>query len=249
MASTVKVWDRPVRLFHWSLAGSVALCWLTADELQSLHEVAGSAAAALIGLRLVLGVAGTRYARFSQFIRSPKQILLYAGDLLRHKEPRYLGHNPLGAAMVGVLLSMVGGIAFTGWMQTTDAYWGVESALGETLSYVNTEFRVSLIYEDLPAESHLRHEALISFNALPNSADIDVLQDLWNVSTFTYVMLPKDFQIGEFNTISDSFWNRYMADRGEEAQSRFSFHLEELSKQLTLGDLSIRELINEGRRY
>ncbi|PLU81247.1 cytochrome B, partial [Sinorhizobium medicae] len=48
MTSTVKVWDRPIRLFHWSLAGSVALCWLTADELQSLHEVAGYAAAGLI---------------------------------------------------------------------------------------------------------------------------------------------------------------------------------------------------------
>ena len=81
MASTVKVWDRPVRLFHWSLAGSVALCWLTADELQSLHEVEGYAAACLIGLRLVLGIAGTRYARFSQFIRSPKRTLTYAGDI------------------------------------------------------------------------------------------------------------------------------------------------------------------------
>ncbi|MBX9469157.1 MAG: cytochrome b/b6 domain-containing protein [Rhizobium sp.] len=126
MASTVKVWDSPVRFFHWSLAGSVALCWLTADELQSLHEVAGYAAAGLIGLRLALGMAGTRYARFSQFIRSPKRTLHYAGEVLRHKEPRYLGHNPLGAAMVILLLGMVGGVALTGWMQTTDAYWGVE---------------------------------------------------------------------------------------------------------------------------
>ncbi|PLU80510.1 hypothetical protein BMJ19_07690, partial [Sinorhizobium medicae] len=105
-------------------------CWLTADELQSLHEVAGYAAAGLIGLRLVLGVAGTRYARFSQFIRSPKHTLLYAGDMLRHKEPRYLGHNPLGAAMVVAVLMMVGGIALTGWMQTTDAYWAVLMMVG-----------------------------------------------------------------------------------------------------------------------
>ncbi|NBB48721.1 cytochrome B [Rhizobium sp. CRIBSB] len=96
MASTVKVWDRPVRFFHWSLAGSVALCWLTADVLQSLHEVAGYAA--------------------SRVSRSE----------VRHREPRYLGHNPLGAAMVMLLLVMVGGIALIGWMQTTDAYWGVE---------------------------------------------------------------------------------------------------------------------------
>ena len=136
MTSTVKVWDRPVRLLHWSLAGSVALCWLTADELQSLHEVAGYAAAGLIGLRLVLGLAGTRYARFSQFIRSPKRTFRYASDTLHHKEPRYLGHNPLGAAMVVALLMMVGGIALTGWMQTTDTYWGIEwvAQMHETLA-------------------------------------------------------------------------------------------------------------------
>lgn len=72
MAATVKVWDRPVRLLHWSVAGSVAFCWLTADESRNLHEVAGYLAAALIGVRLVIGMVGTRYARFSQFIRSPK---------------------------------------------------------------------------------------------------------------------------------------------------------------------------------
>jgi cytochrome b len=178
MASTVKVWDRPVRLFHWSLAGSVALCWLTADELQSLHEVAGSAAAALIGLRLVLGVGGTRYARFSQFIRSPKQILLYAGDLLRHKEPRYLGHNPLGAAMVGVLLSMVGGIAFTGWMQTTDAYWGVEwvaethEALAQVLLAAIALHVVGVIHASVRHHENLILAMITGRKRAPDSGDI-----------------------------------------------------------------------------
>lgn len=126
MPQTVRIWDRPVRLLHWGLAGSVAVCWLTADELQGVHEVAGYTAAGLVGLRLILGLAGTRYARFSQFIRSPGRTLSYAREMFRHREPRYLGHNPLGAAMVVTLLIMVGAIAFTGWMQTTDAYWGVE---------------------------------------------------------------------------------------------------------------------------
>jgi cytochrome b len=126
MAMTVNVWDRPVRLFHWGLAGSIGLCWLTADEVQSLHEAAGYAAASLIGLRLVLGVSGTPYARFSQFVQSPKRTLAYAVDVVRHRDRRYLGHNPLGAAMVTLLLLMVGAIALTGWMQTTDAYWGIE---------------------------------------------------------------------------------------------------------------------------
>ena len=126
MTSTVRIWDRAVRLFHWSLAGSVAVCWVTADELQGTHEVVGYVAACLVGLRLILGLAGTRYARFSQFIRSPGRTLSYAREMLRHREPRYLGHNPLGAAMVVLLLLMVGAIGLTGFMQTTDAYWGIE---------------------------------------------------------------------------------------------------------------------------
>lgn len=126
MERLVKVWDKPIRLFHWSLVGSIAIAWLTADELQSLHEIAGFAAAALVGSRLILGVFGNRYARFSQFVRSPWRTLAYAGEVLLHKDRRHLGHNPLGAAMVVLLLAMVGVIALTGWMQTTDAYWGVE---------------------------------------------------------------------------------------------------------------------------
>lgn len=57
----------------------------------------------------MLGIAGTRYARFSQFFRSPKRILFYAGDVIRHKEPRHVGHNTLVAGMILMLLTMVGG--------------------------------------------------------------------------------------------------------------------------------------------
>ncbi|CAH0341347.1 cytochrome b/b6 domain-containing protein [Rhizobium sp. CECT 9324] len=126
MTVPVKVWDMPVRLFHWGLAGCIAVCWVSADELQSLHEFSGYAAAALVGVRLVLGTVGNRYARFAQFVRSPRQTAAYAIAVLRHRDHRYLGHNPLGAAMVLLLLLMVAAVAYTGWLQTTDAYWGVE---------------------------------------------------------------------------------------------------------------------------
>jgi cytochrome b len=123
---TVKVWDPLLRVFHWGLATAIVTAWITADELQNLHEFAGYAAGSLIALRLVLGIVGSRYARFGQFIRSPRQTWLYASDMLRHREARYLGHNPLGAAMVVLLIALTAAVALTGWLQTTDAYWGVE---------------------------------------------------------------------------------------------------------------------------
>lgn len=126
MTATVKVWDPMVRLFHWSLVTSFAVAWLTGDELMSVHEWAGYAAGGLVALRLFLGLVGSPYARFRQFIRSPGKTAAYAGDILRNREVRYIGHNPVGALMVIALLAAMAALAFTGWMQTTDAYWGVE---------------------------------------------------------------------------------------------------------------------------
>lgn len=126
MTGTVKVWSPLVRFFHWGLVTCIAVAWFSADHWQNVHEFVGYGAAVLIGVRLVLGLAGGRYTRFAQFVRSPRHVLAYLHDMRQHREARYLGHNPLGALMVLFLLTLIGAIALTGWMQTTDAFWGVE---------------------------------------------------------------------------------------------------------------------------
>jgi cytochrome b len=100
----VRVWDPLVRVFHWSLVGAFAVAWLTADELQPVHEIAGYVVAGFVAFRLVWGVVGSRYARFAQFLRGPSATLAYLGDAARGRERRYLGHNPAGAAMMVALL-------------------------------------------------------------------------------------------------------------------------------------------------
>ncbi|WP_432283722.1 cytochrome b/b6 domain-containing protein [Aminobacter sp. BA135] len=126
MRATVKVWDPFVRVFHWGLVASFAVAWLTADELKDMHEFAGYLAGTIIAFRLVWGVVGTRYARFSQFVRGPGLTLDYARDVAGGREARYVGHNPLGALMIIGLLATMGTLAGTGWLQTTDMFWGVE---------------------------------------------------------------------------------------------------------------------------
>ena len=74
---TVKVWDPLLRLFHWGLVASFALAWMTAENRAGLHEWAGYAAAALIGFRLVWGLIGPHYARFTQFVTSLPQFSIY----------------------------------------------------------------------------------------------------------------------------------------------------------------------------
>lgn len=135
---TVKVWDGFVRVFHWSLAASVAAAWWAGDDYETLHLVAGYSAAALVALRVIWGVVGTGYARFAQFVRAPATVLSYLNDILTGREVRYLGHNPAGGAMIVALLVTISGICFTGWLLTTDMFWGTVTMeiIHETLTNI-----------------------------------------------------------------------------------------------------------------
>jgi cytochrome b len=121
----VLVWPLWQRLLHWSLAVSIIAALMT-HESGRLHEWIGYLALSLASVRILLGVVGPKVARFSSFLRSPKETFAYVKAALTRNETRHLNHNPLGAWMVVTLLglSVLGG-AF-GWLYTTDRYWGVE---------------------------------------------------------------------------------------------------------------------------
>lgn len=119
------IWAAWLRAMHWALAASIAIAWFSGEALLRQHELAGYVAFALVAARSVGGWFGARYARFGQFVRSPSEVLRYAGDLLRGRERRYLGHNPLGGWMVVALLATVAAVAVTGWMYTLDMFWGL----------------------------------------------------------------------------------------------------------------------------
>lgn len=124
--STVKVWDALVRIGHWSLVLSVVLAWLTRHGWGRWHEWIGYASLAVVAVRIAWGWTGSRHARFEEFVRSPSVTLQYARQMLSSREPRYLGHNPLGAWMILALLLNVTLVGVSGWLYTTDRFWGVE---------------------------------------------------------------------------------------------------------------------------
>lgn len=122
--TTLRVWDPLLRLLHWGLVAAVLVSWLGTVVLSGSHQPAGYLALGIVVLRVLWGFVGSRHARFAQFVRGPLATWAYVVDVLRRREARYLGHNPLGACMVLALLGCVLGLAFTGWLYTSEAFWG-----------------------------------------------------------------------------------------------------------------------------
>jgi cytochrome b len=111
------------------LAACVLTAWITGEfKLKSaewIHEWSGYAVLIVIALRVVWGFVGPRYARFAQFVAGPSRTLAYAKAAVRRVEPRYVGHNPLGAWMIVALLATAALAALSGWLSITDRFWGV----------------------------------------------------------------------------------------------------------------------------
>lgn len=101
----VRVWDLPTRLFHWSLAACIVGLVITANvggDAMVWHFRLGYCVLTLILFRLVWGMVGGHWSRFSTFVRGPSAIIAY---LKGHtKAEQAVGHNPLGALSVLALL-------------------------------------------------------------------------------------------------------------------------------------------------
>jgi cytochrome b len=107
-AVQVKVWDMPVRVFHWALVAGFIAAYLAAEmHRMAVHVWVGYALLALLLFRLVWGFTGNRYARFKSFIFTPRETLDYLRALRGGHPKHYYGHNPAGALMVFALLGML----------------------------------------------------------------------------------------------------------------------------------------------
>jgi len=112
---SIKVWDISVRVFHWALVVFFALAYITGEiETETLHAWAGYIIIGLLIYRIVWGLIGTKYARFSDFIYSPAQIMTYIKSLLTTHPKHYLGHNPAGGVMVVLLIVGLTAVSWTG---------------------------------------------------------------------------------------------------------------------------------------
>jgi cytochrome b/mono/diheme cytochrome c family protein len=110
------IWDLPTRLFHWTLASSFALAWLTSegDQWRAIHVFLGYLMLGLVGFRVVWGFAGSHFSRFASFWFGPKQAMDYLKQIATGHAPRHVGHNPTGSLAIYILLALSVVVGATG---------------------------------------------------------------------------------------------------------------------------------------
>ncbi len=118
----IRIWDAPVRVFHWLLVLSFAGAYLTAESevWRLVHVTLGYTLGGLLAFRLVWGVVGTRYARFSNFVRGPAAVMQYLKSIRAKQPEHHLGHNPAGAVAIILLMALGLGITATGYITYND---------------------------------------------------------------------------------------------------------------------------------
>lgn len=139
--ATKPVWDLPTRIFHWTLVSLVTVLWISGEfggldisaELplagqvfysnMDIHALAGQSVFVLIIFRLLWGIWGSTTARFSHFIRHPRAIVEEAKQLLKGQTPETTGHNPLGGAMVVLLIAILLGQSLSGLFSSDDLFY------------------------------------------------------------------------------------------------------------------------------
>jgi cytochrome b len=122
MSTRILVWDLPTRIFHWTLAMSFAIAFLTAESerWRDIHVLAGYILLGLLAFRLVWGLIGSRYARFSDFVPGLDPVRNYLKSVLKGQPIHYVGHNPLGAVAILALIGLGVTSGVSGWLLYED---------------------------------------------------------------------------------------------------------------------------------
>ena len=192
-SSQIKVWDPLVRFFHWALVSAFTIAYITEEDFLTVHSWAGYLILALICIRFAWGFIGTPYARFSNFVYSPDNIIQFLKDTLHLSAKRYLGHNPAGGAMVfllmfSLLITTTSGIILLGAEEQAGplAYWFTQSSSiwADILEHVHEFFAnftlllvfihiVGVLVESLIHKENLVSAMITGFKAKKSSLQLE----------------------------------------------------------------------------
>lgn len=117
----------PLRLFHWTLAGSCAAAWVVESASRSAHVWLGYVAAAAVLWRVGYGLWGPPDARLRTLLYRPRRVASWLRALLTGRAPLAHGYNPLAAWNVLAMFGAVLTLGISGALLRSDAFWGDET--------------------------------------------------------------------------------------------------------------------------
>ena len=106
---SMKVWDAPIRLFHWAIVLLVIASYVSIQKSwMQIHFLCGYTMLTLLLFRLAWGFVGSDTARFAAFLRKPVRGASRISPISAGASPtREIGHNAAGGWMVIVLLLLL----------------------------------------------------------------------------------------------------------------------------------------------
>ena len=153
-----KVYDLPTRLFHWLFAGlfvaAYAIAQLTDDESPwfSQHMLLGLILSVTTLLRVVWGIVGSRYARFSSFPLNPLRLMEYFREILSTKGRTYFAHNPASAWAAVVMMGLALGLGVTGYLMASgqkEAFEDIHELMANAFAFVVVAHVAGIILHSL----------------------------------------------------------------------------------------------------
>ncbi len=118
----IRVWDLPIRIFHWTLLLSVTSAFLSIKYFDNIeiHFLSGLLTLSLLIFRIFWGFSGTKTAQFKSFKPSLRETHRY---LKSGKNKNYIGHSPLAAFAVFLLLTSLLTQALSGLFMGDEIYF------------------------------------------------------------------------------------------------------------------------------
>jgi putative ABC transport system permease protein len=115
-------------------------------------------------------------------------------------------------------------------------YFGKENPMGEVLTTSNFgNCRVTGVIKDVPANSHLRFDCLLSMATIVELAGVDNFNSrsapsFWNISAFSYILLADNARIEDLLAKFPGFYDKYMSSLGKQINATFQLKATRIDK-------------------
>lgn len=164
------IYDLPTRVFHWTFAGLFVAAFTIAktidDEAASFswHMLVGLTIGLVVLLRILWGFAGTKHARFTDFVLSPGAAVRYFGGILTGHKRRWAGHNPASSWAALIMMGLALGLGLTGWLMASG---GNPEAIEDVHELLANSFLILVVLHIAGVALHtLRHNEMIGLSMI-----------------------------------------------------------------------------------